>query len=363
MPTSRTQVVKYIRQGEPGKPGAQGDRGPTLRGPQAWSDCAEGYAFEAGGEGEAWVDVVLYGDQTYVCKTAHAKSATNYPGSTEDVNGRLWQLGDRIDLVATKILLATYALVKNLGVEAIEMKDADGNMLFVAKDGAVTCRTGTFENVTISGQLQGVTGSFRRLTCENAAGEEVGSLAFGSDGRLWLAGDLYHQGYNSAKNRGYRFYTSDLWCRGMFGASQRSVMRINGNIAHIYANGITSDPKVEYLESATSSDGTRYYNVDAVMTRTATDYVGMPIDIIVFETLETTTYNYLINLFETQRVLLINSNDDNNNVRYYCNGKLVTLYGGEFIEICKMYKFQYPKLDETVLGAGIFLGTGRNNEW
>lgn len=151
MPTTRTQTVRYIRKGDTGN---RGERGASLRGPQAWSDCASGYAFQSGAEGEAWVDVVLYGDQTYVCKTAHVKSATNYPGSAEDVNGRLWQLGDRIDLVATKILLATYALVKNLGVEAIEMKDADGNLLFMAKDGAVTCRTGTFENVMVAGTIR-----------------------------------------------------------------------------------------------------------------------------------------------------------------------------------------------------------------
>ena len=140
-------------QGDKGDKGDQGDRGPTLRGPQAWSDCATGYAFQAGGVGDKWQDVVIYRDNYYSCVKSHTKTASNYPGSTTAINNGYWQLADKIELVATKILLATYALVKNLGVEAIDMKDADGNILFQAKDGAVTCKTGTFENVNVTGNI------------------------------------------------------------------------------------------------------------------------------------------------------------------------------------------------------------------
>lgn len=133
--------------------GEKGDRGPALRGPQAWSDCATGYAFQCGAEGEAWKDVVLYGNNYYSCVKSHAKTADNYPGSTADQSNGYWQLGDKIELVATKILLASYALVKNLGVECIDMRDAAGNILFQAKDGNVVCRIGAFENISVSGDL------------------------------------------------------------------------------------------------------------------------------------------------------------------------------------------------------------------
>ena len=151
MGVSRTQVVKFIRKGDPGD---KGEQGATLRGPQAWSDCAVGYAFQAGKVGEQWIDVVLYNNNYYTCKKSHAKTASNYPGSTTDRNNGYWQLGDKIELVATKILLATYALVENLGVTAIEMKDSRGNILFQAKDGNVTCNTGTFTNCVLDGYLQ-----------------------------------------------------------------------------------------------------------------------------------------------------------------------------------------------------------------
>lgn len=187
MGVSKTQVVKYIRKGDPGNDGAKGDKGPTLRGPQAWSDCATGYAFQAGGTGEAWKDVVLYNGNYYSCIKSHAKTASNYPGSTTDTNSKLWQLGDKIELVATKILLATYALVENLGVEAIEMKDANGNILFQAKDGHVTCKTGTFDNVNVqSGKIAGFTISGNGLS--NTPFDNDAYVIFRNDARSAFAG-------------------------------------------------------------------------------------------------------------------------------------------------------------------------------
>lgn len=134
-----------------GQDGARGDRGPALRGPQAWSDCAVGYVFQSGASGEEYKDVVLYGNNYYSCIKSHTKTASNFPGSATDTNSGLWKLADKLEMVATKILLAQYALVKNLGVEAIDMKDADGNIIFQAKDGNVTCNSGTFNNITVKG--------------------------------------------------------------------------------------------------------------------------------------------------------------------------------------------------------------------
>ena len=150
--TNRTiitaQSLYYIASGENG---AKGDRGPTLRGPQAWSDCAVGYVFQSGANGEDYKDVVLYGGYYYSCIKSHTKTASNYPGSATDTNSGLWKLADPVEIVATKILLTQYALVKNLGVETIDMKDDKGNIIFQAKDGNVTCNSGTFKNITVKG--------------------------------------------------------------------------------------------------------------------------------------------------------------------------------------------------------------------
>lgn len=144
----RTVSFKTVADGQPG---AKGDRGPALRGPQAWSDCAVGYMFQSGASGEEYKDVVLYGNNYYSCIKSHTKTASNNPGSATDTNSGLWKLSDKFEMVATKILLAQYALVKNLGVEAIEMKDKENNIVFLAKNGDVICNSGTFKNITVKG--------------------------------------------------------------------------------------------------------------------------------------------------------------------------------------------------------------------
>lgn len=160
---------------------ADGSRGPALRGPQAWSDCAVGYEFQSGAEGEEYKDVVLYGDNYYSCVRSHTKTAENFPQSNPDEIYKYWQLASKVEMVATKILLASYALVKNLGVEAIDMKDADGNILFQAKDGNVVCKTGTFENIKVSGDI---VAESLNLKVSTAALDEVpnGSICIGTSG-------------------------------------------------------------------------------------------------------------------------------------------------------------------------------------
>ena len=143
----RTVSFKTVADGQPG---AKGDRGPALRGPQAWSDCAVGYVFQSGASGEEYKDVVLYGNNYYSCIKSHTKTGKE-TGANNTLSTDYWKLADKLEIVATKILLAQYALVKNLGVEAIDMKDANGNIIFQAKDGDVTCNSGTFKNITVKG--------------------------------------------------------------------------------------------------------------------------------------------------------------------------------------------------------------------
>lgn len=147
MGVSVTRTVKYI-------PAAQkGERGAGMRGPQYWTDVPEGFDFHAGETGEREYDVIIYNDQFYECAKPHTKTSTNYPGSTTDVNNGLWRLGDKVSLCAANLFLAAYALIKNLGAEAIEMKNSAGEIVFKAKDGNITCKTGNFENVSVTGDL------------------------------------------------------------------------------------------------------------------------------------------------------------------------------------------------------------------
>lgn len=138
---------------EDGEPGAKGETGATLRGPQSWSNCGNGYSFQAGAAGEEWKDVVFYDSGFYSCIKSHVKSATNYPGSDEDTNNGYWRLGSPFEMVVANLILSQFQIVENLGVRTIEMKDKDGNVVFRAKDGNLDCKGGTFQNVSVSGDV------------------------------------------------------------------------------------------------------------------------------------------------------------------------------------------------------------------
>lgn len=191
----RTVSFKTVADGQPG---AKGDRGPALRGPQAWSDCAVGYVFQSGASGEEYKDVVLYGGNYYSCIKSHTKT-----GKETKANNTLstdyWKLADKFEMVATKILLAQYALVKNLGVEAIDMKDADGNIIFQAKDGNVTCNSGTFTNGTFTNVK--VIGSIRNpfnLANDSFDVDYSDNVAMLSSGGGWL--DAYSMPWDVSQN-------------------------------------------------------------------------------------------------------------------------------------------------------------------
>ena len=145
-----TIPVKTIADGEEGK---RGETGATLRGPQSWANCGNGYSFESGASGEEWKDVVIYNSGFYSCIKSHIKTATNFPGSDEDQNNKYWRLGSPIEMVIAKIILTQYQLVDNLGVKVIEMKDENDNIMFLAKDGKVICNGGIFQNISVSGDI------------------------------------------------------------------------------------------------------------------------------------------------------------------------------------------------------------------
>ena len=289
-PTSVSSYTWSKIKGEPGKDGSKGDRGPALRGPQAWSDCAVGYVFQSGASGEEYKDIVLYGNNYYSCIKSHTKTASNYPGSATDTNSGLWKLADKLEMVATKILLAQYALVKNLGVETIDMKDDKGNIIFQAKDGNVTCNSGTFNNIKVtgnsefSGTMKAVSGSFKSLNCVDDSGKVVGNIAFGSDGRMWFDGDMYSQGYRSDKKRSNRFYASDILCRGMFGHREKITAVVKGSYMYVYSKGGDQSGTYVSLKTGKTSDNKTFYYIPLYSPSDADDLSGLPIDVVVFNT-------------------------------------------------------------------------------
>ena len=345
-----------------GDPGIKGEKGASLRGPQAWSDLSVGYQFYQGKDGEEYKDIVLYNGNFYSCIKTHVKSATNYPGGTEDTSNGYWKVSENFELIATKVFFAKLAQIDNLEIgDHINIKDKNGVIVLVANKDGLTCKQGTFENVQISGVLNGVSGTFSKLTSLDENGKPAVAIYFNnSEGHLTFEGDIYNQGYDSKKDRGHRFYTSDVWCRGSFGAAGRNVLLVTGTGGYYYTKGTNKSGTYISFPVKKSSSGDTYYVLDCYGDNG--DAAGFPVDTIIFNS--STARYYSILAFATQRIMVVNANDKKQQY-IYSNGTLVKWEGGELAEVVQLpttTTFMNPVSTDNI-GCGLLVGAFRDNNW
>lgn len=214
--------------------------------------------------------------------------------------------------------------------------------------GSVWCQNGTF-----SGTVTGVHGSFKTLDCVDSNGNVVGNIQFGSDGRMWFSGDMYHQGYDSAKKRGYRFYAADIWCRGMFGHRQKTMAWVFGTHMRIYTKD--ADNKEDTggyvaLESGMVS-GRRYYKIPLYGFASYGDASGMAIDMVVINC--SSDFYYVFEGMGNGKEWRVINGNDRQTIHFADIGGWHELKGGESLSCAYVNpKFLNPK--PTSLGAGVF---------
>lgn len=113
-----------------GADGAPGVRGAAVRPLGDYDRLPDGMPFESGHAGETYLDVVQVrqGEQVqfYQCKKPHTKSADKAPAADSE----WWELGMYQGFIATYLLLAELSLIKNLQVENVVGRDANGNTTF-----------------------------------------------------------------------------------------------------------------------------------------------------------------------------------------------------------------------------------------
>jgi hypothetical protein len=237
------------------------------------------------------------------------------------------------------------------------MQDGSVVMTKATVSGEIHATSGDF-----SGELKGVTGSFKTLNCVNESGSVVGSISFGSDGKIWVAGDLFQQGYDSANQRSYRLYSSDMWCRGSFGRQSSNVLYINGNgtSGYYYTNGLDGTKTVYIsLEIGSTSMGETYYKIP--LYGTTSDADGFPVDLVIINS--TVARNYLLIGSVGKEVRVLNSNDDSPSHTFvYCNGKKIPIYGGSFRDFVNVSGFYNPTVSN-IIGAGWIYGGVEDNNW
>lgn len=230
----------------------------------------------------------------------------------------------------------------------------------VTKDGSLYASKGIF-----AGELQGVTGSFNKLTAVSSDGSKsAGSIYFDGSGRITFDADIYNQGYNNAKNRGWRFYASSVWCRSAFGHQQSTLAVINGGSMRVYPDGYDSGYTVKALEHTTYDNKTVY---KIPLYSPNDESAGCPIDVVVFcsDRAIATNYYEFVPGGTGKRWMAINANDRNSNV-YFCDvGGWHQLYGGETINLVYINPdlLSPSQKDKTYFGRGIFWSGEKDLDW
>ena len=260
-------------------------------------------------------------------------------------------------------------LISNATIQADKIALTGHTMAFTG--GQITITTDNFtldgsgnmwcQNGTFSGTVTGVHGSFKKLDCVGNNGNVVGSIEFGSDGRLWFSGDMYHQGYDSDKKRGYRFYAADLLCRGMFGHRQKVVAYVFGTYMNIYTND--SDDLDHYakipLESGTES-GKTYYKIPLYGFANYGDASGFAIDVVVINC--SSDFYYVFKGMGNGKEWRVINGDNNHTIHFADIGGWHELKGGESLScvyVAPRLLFPTP----TGPGAGVFWSGTADLNW
>ena len=241
-----------------GQTGGKGDRGPALRGPQMWDDCAVGYVFQQGADGEDFKDVVMYNNNYYSCIMTHAKEASE-SASDGTLTSKYWKLADKFEIIATKILLAQLSFIENLGVDNIIITSqgkGQGNVLLKADKNGIVCNSGTFKNGTFTNVK--VIGSLRNpfsLANDSFDVDYSDNVAMLSNGGGWI--DAYSMPWDVSQNGrkisivNYRW--GDTYAQGQAGISapsgkyffedgiQKSELNVSREIIELIGYGTSSE--------------------------------------------------------------------------------------------------------------------------
>ena len=222
--------------------------------------------------------------------------------------------------------------------------------------GNMWCQNGTF-----SGMVTGVHGSFKNLDCVDNNGNVVGSIKFGSDGRLWFSGDMYHQGYDNAKKRNYRFYAADILCRGMFGHRQKTVAYVFNTYMAIYNKD--SDDVDHYviisLESGTES-GKTYNKIPLYGFADYEDTSGFAIDVVVINS--SSDFYYVFEGMGNGKEWRVINGNDKQTIHFADIGGWHELVGGASLSCV----YVVPRLlapTPSGLGAGVFWSGEADLNW
>lgn len=212
------------------------------------------------------------------------------------------------------------------------------------------------------GKLVGVSGSFKRLNCVNNKGNVVGSIEFGSDGRMWFDGDMFSQGYNKKEDRSNRFYTSDVWCRGMFGHRSKTMAIVKQDLMKVFTRGTGKEPVEHKLTQGMTQSSNTYYEIPLFAPGGNDDTAGMPIDVILFNNTADCYYSFE-GMDDGKEWRVINGND--HQTIHFCDiGGWHELKGGASVNCIYIPpEFLTPVPSSSSIGRGVFWTGETDMNW
>ena len=384
-----TLVAEDGKPGEDGQPGADGEDGkPGEKGEQGlqgcilrWAEWTIGTEYrndEAATSGTRYLDVALVKDsqtatgwRAYKCLQTHTAATSNAPNAAggEDY----WEeFGTNTTSLFTSLILAKNALIEFMSGNQLLIKKDDGTItigLTGNYDGKAYMWAGgttpgnarfkvdeTGKVVAVDGEFSGIiSGTLESL---RTAGDEI---VLDRNTALFNSLDLQNQGVKDG--RPLRFLSSNIWCRGAFGARERITARVAGNKVYYYPNGLDAAAVSVTMTRKTSAQGTYYYEIPCY--GTASGVQGMPVDTIVFR--NSTEYNYLLTMANSQHVRVINgTNEPSTTTHLLLNGKRTVMPGGTAWEITKLptgTDWMSPSPTAGGVGNGLFITGSYDNNW
>lgn len=373
--------------------GKMGKNGCIVRNSEGWKSGATYHNDSALTLEQKYIDLIYIEDSNandgwsiYQCNVTHTATGSFFdPSATDSDGNRLWiklsdagpmysplivgknavlkfAQGQQFNLMEGNNIFGSFRWVKNNADYAFWIGAPNGAdaPFRVTKDGSLYASKGIF-----AGELQGVTGSFNKLTAVSSDGSKsAGSIYFDGSGRITFDADIYNQGYNNAANRGWRFYASNVWCRSAFGHRKSTLAVIDGNRMRVFPDGYDSGYTVKYLEHTTYDNKTVY---KIPLYSPNDESAGCPIDVVVFKSVRSTdTYYYeFVPEGTGKRWMAINANDTNNGIHFSDVGGWHQLNGGETINLV----YIHPELlspsqnDKTYFGRGIFWSGEHELDW
>ena len=91
------------------------------------------------------------------------------------------------------------------------------------------------------------------------------------------------------------------------------------------------------------------------------DAAGFPVDLVIIKV--SGTYRYLLSGMKSQRVTVMNANNQNSEVYIYSNGNKVKWPGGTIADCRNIEDFMSPVPASNLLGRGWIVGSMNDNDW